>query len=142
MRFFIFSIINQIMPHPKKIYHPKYGWFDEEGKRPQGGHYVINDSMAPLLNHMDGKTYDSKSEYRKAIEGTETPDGKRYRIVGNDYKGKMELPKSPKITYEQFRDAKEYAQSIASDPSKLRAWRQQQDERRAEYRNYGLGDDE
>lgn len=129
------------MPRPRKIFTVKHGWFEDDGKRTFEGHFVQDDTMPPLFNHMDGKWYDSKSKYVNSIEGSETPDGKRYRIMGNDYKGKLEVNKSKPISYDQFRDAKEYAQSVARDPAKLRAWRSEQDDIRAEYRKCGLGDD-
>lgn len=130
------------MPHPKKIFKVGVGWFEDDDRRPSEGHYVQDDTMAPILNHMNGKTYDSKSTYRKAVEGTEGPNGERYRIIGNDMKGKLELPKSKNISHEQFRDAKDYAESVSRDPAKLRAWRNEQNEHRAEFRDCGLGDTE
>lgn len=128
------------MPAPRKFFSVKTGWVEDDGLSKNSGHFVIDDTMEPLLNHMNGKIYDSKSEYVKSIEAHETPDGKRYRIMGNDFKGEMKQNKSPKLTHEQFRDAKEWALSIRNDSSKLRAWRYEQDERRAEYAKCGLGD--
>lgn len=40
--------------------------------------YVHGDSMNPLLNHADGKIYDSKSSFRRATHNA------GYKEVGND----------------------------------------------------------
>lgn len=45
--------------------------------------YVHTDNMNPLLNHADGKVYDSKSSFRRATHNA------GYREVGNDGFGEM-----------------------------------------------------
>lgn len=46
--------------------------------REQKTPYLQTDNMDPLLNHADGKTYDSKSSFRSATRNA------GYREVGND----------------------------------------------------------
>ncbi len=40
----------------------------ENRPRPDGVHNVIQDSCEPFVSHLDGKTYDSKSEYRRTLK--------------------------------------------------------------------------
>lgn len=128
------------MPVSRKIYNPKFGWV-EIGLAPKETHGILGAAMDPIMCPLDGQTYDDRNDYMKAIKRASDRDGKRYRIIGNDNLGKYDLPKSPKLNYEQMRDAKEYAQSVARDPAKLRAWRNEQNERRAEYSRCGLRDE-
>lgn len=41
----------------------------EDYRAPESrSHYVIQDSTDPFVSHLDGKTYDSKSEYRRTLK--------------------------------------------------------------------------
>lgn len=56
----------------------RYFWDKEQNKfvpeaeyrRPSDSraHYVIQDTTDPFVSHLDGKTYDSKSEYRRTLK--------------------------------------------------------------------------
>lgn len=55
----------------------KQAWVPKtEYRRPSP--MIIGDSMPELLNHADGKVYDSKSSFRRATQNA------GYREVGND----------------------------------------------------------
>lgn len=49
-----------------------------QSRRPNYG--IIQDTMDPILNHADGKMYDSKSQYRRALKE------QGYIEVGNEWK--------------------------------------------------------
>jgi len=46
------------------------------------GRDQLGDGVKGIMNHADGKRYDSKSQYERAVRATGC------RIVGNDYNGK------------------------------------------------------
>jgi hypothetical protein len=66
-----------------------------------------NDTMADTFNPADGKMYDSKSAYYKAVKS------KGLEIVGNDAPVKPSAPKQQKIDWE-----KAVAESLKIHPLK------------------------
>lgn len=92
---------------------------------PKSIHYVENDSMPPVLNHADGKVYDSKSKIRESY--------RRHGVleVGNDkvskYLSKTRTRKP--FPEEKLRDAMEKSYSQLNDPSFRRAFRERERDR-------------
>ncbi len=50
---------------------------------------IIRDAMAPMQSMVDGRVYDSKSEYLRSIREANARDGGDREIVGNDYRHLM-----------------------------------------------------
>lgn len=77
--------------------------------------FIHDDSMPPLRHLVSGKVFDSKAQYLAECRKHNVS------VVGNDLlsKQKHELP--DRLTDAKVMDAVHKAESIMSDPSKLRA---------------------
>lgn len=66
-------------------------WVDVTGFRPppRKTPYIIRDGMDALLNHVNGKMYDSKSEFRRATKEAGCEE------VGNDAPAEWRPPPQP-----------------------------------------------
>jgi len=65
----------------------RYFWDKEQNKfvpegeyvrQSEGSHNVIQDTCAPFVSHLDGKTYESKSAYRRTLKAAGMVE------IGND----------------------------------------------------------
>lgn len=59
------------------------------GVRPDQAFYVISDTMDGVLNHADGRMYDSKSRYTRAVKAAGC------EIIGNDKVERRITPPRP-----------------------------------------------
>ena len=76
---------------------PYEEWLERQAAKrsARAGYYIKDDTMDPLVNPADGRTYDSKSAFERATkeQGCE--------IIGNEYRGKTleELaPREPEFS--------------------------------------------
>lgn len=84
--------------------------------------FIQSDELPGLRHPVTGKRYTSRSAYIKDTRAM------GLEIVGNDLMSKQpdrRVANKP-IPEEQITDAIEYAESLHSDPSKQRAWRENQ----------------
>lgn len=69
---------------------------------PSRGPYVISDGMDAIRNHADGRVYDSKSQYYRAVKAAGC------EIVGNDTSALNRKPQfTPTVTAREIRDTYE-----------------------------------
>lgn len=97
--------------------------------------------MDRIVCPLDGQTYDDRNDYDRALDRASARDGQKYHILGNDCVGQWQKVRERKpqdFTYEQMRDAKEYALSVRSDPAKLRAWHNENEQIRTEHERAGI----
>lgn len=95
------------------------GHFIEVGAEAQNNetHAVHQDSMEPLKHPVTGEIVDSKTRWNQINKE------RRLEVVGNDLLSKQPRSIPDRLTEERIRDAMEKAESIVSDPAKLRAKR-------------------
>lgn len=98
--------------------------------REQVSPFVQSDELPNLRHPVNGKRYTSRREYEKDTVAMGC------RIVGNDWIGQPPPPKKEVMTEKMFVDAMEQAEAICSDPSKLRAQREENLERLARQRRH------
>jgi hypothetical protein len=87
--------------------------------------FIHDDSMPPLRHLVSGQIFDSKSAYLREC------DRLGLQVVGNDLLSKEKHQVKERVTEQVILDKIEKAESICSDPSKLRA-RQEENFRRLE----------
>lgn len=81
--------------------------------------YVIQDSM-PATEHFDGTIVDSKSVARRMTRAAGLEE------VGSERLSERKAPPMKYVDEAKMRDAYEYVKAVSSDPSKMRAWREEQ----------------
>lgn len=87
--------------------------------------FIHDDTMPPLRNLANSKIYDSRSAYLRDCKAM------GLEVVGNDLMSKQKHQVKERITEEVILDKIQKAESIISDPSKMRA-RQEENYRRLE----------
>lgn len=69
-------------------------------------HHVIEDTMEPMLSHADGKMYDSKSAYKRALKE------QGYQVIGNERFGEFTDIPTDEETEKEIREAAAEAERL------------------------------
>lgn len=102
----------------RQKFHPKRGWY-QEVKEPADLHYVQGDEIV-ITSNANGKVYTSKAKYIQEHE--------RMGFSVGDKNSKKSDPSKdmPPIDQDKLHDGFEYALAVASDPTRLNEWRNEQ----------------
>ncbi len=108
----------------RRIYQWRKGGMVEVGKERSTArqHFVHGDEIAPL-EHPGGGIFTSKRKLRQRTKELGWVE------VGDESLKNQKRP-DPKISDERILQAIEYQESVTSDPTKLRAWRNEMAEKR------------
>ena len=87
---------------------------------PESFHAVHDDTMAPTLNHVDGKYYTSKSEMLKAYKAN------GHECVGNDLLSKRKRDFKDPLTDDRIFDAMLRAEAQLKEPGFVQHYREEQ----------------
>lgn len=109
----------------KKV-NGKYAWFDKETGLPESKSAVVHqDTMKKALRHpVTDEIVDSMTRWNRINKE------KGLECVGNELLSERKRTVEDKVTEARIMDAMEKAESICSDPTKYRAYQNEQLERR------------